>query len=135
MPTSAQRHRKQGTEGLRERGRGRIPRPGNRAHRPKQTEGYRCQIQIWSDEVKVIPGHRKPQQLAEQKRHRLVVGQAKGQESGGKVGASMGIFLSIPRRRVGHLGAAGPERSPVPLGSAVRRAPRGLCIPMPAVYS
>ena len=85
--------------------------------------------------IGVIPGHRKPQQLAEQKRHRLVVGQAKGQESGGKVGASMGIFLSIPRRRVGHLGAAGPERSPVPLGSAVRRAPRGLCIPMPAVYS
>ena len=29
MPTSAQRHGKQGTEGLGERGRGRIPRAGN----------------------------------------------------------------------------------------------------------
>lgn len=101
----------------------------------KQTEGYRHQIQIWSDEVKVIPGHREPQQLAEQKRPRVVAGQAKGQERGRKVGASVGICLSIPRRRIGHLGAAAPERGPVPLGSAVRRAPRGLCIPMPAVCS
>ena len=83
----------------------------------------------------MIPGHREPQQLAEQKRHRLVVGQAKGQESGGKEGASMGVCSSIPRRRVGHFGAAGPEKGPAPLGSAVRTAPRGLCIPMPAVYS
>lgn len=59
----------------------------------------------------------------------------KGAGERGKEGASMGVCLSIPRRRVGHLGAAGPERGPAPLGSAVRTSPRGLCIPMPAVYS
>ena len=82
-----------------------------------------------------MPGHRETQQLAEQKRHRVVVGQAKGQERGRKVVASMGICLSIPRRRVGHLGAAVPERGPVPLGSAVRGAPGSPHIPMPAVCS
>ena len=38
MPTSAQTHRKEGTEGLRERNRGRIPRVGDRAYRPRGSD-------------------------------------------------------------------------------------------------
>lgn len=46
--------------------------------RREQTEGYRPEIQSQSDGV--MPGHRETQQLAEQKRHRVMAGKARGRE-------------------------------------------------------
>lgn len=140
IPTSIQRHRhgKEGTESLRERDRGGIPRVGDRADRPGEADrgvGYRQQIPLQSDGVSDACVQRETQQLAEQKRHRVAAGQARGQERGRKSVASTGISLSIPRGRIGHLGAAVPERCPVRLGSAIRGPPGGSCIPMPAVCS
>lgn len=65
----------------------------------------------------------------------MVAGQARGQESGRKAVASVGVCASIPHGRVGRLGAAIPEKCPVPLGSAVIGPLGGPRILMPAVCS